>query len=87
MALASKLGISFSFDWDTPRSVEGFYALEAGVELSSYRIKHMAPYVDICWMETPTADVNDAKDLIDRVRVWNKDIMLAYNLSPSFNWS
>lgn len=39
------------------------------------------------WMETPTADVNDAKDFRDKVRNFDKDIMLAYNLSPSFNWS
>jgi len=38
-------------------------------------------------METPTADVEDAKDFKDKVRAMNKDIMLAYNLSPSFNWS
>jgi isocitrate lyase len=39
------------------------------------------------WMETPTADVADAKDFMEKVRGYDKDIMLAYNLSPSFNWS
>jgi len=41
----------------------------------------------MCWMETPTADVQDAKDFKEKVRGYNKDLMLAYNLSPSFNWS
>jgi len=47
----------------------------------------MAPYADLVWMETPTANLVDAKDLRDRVRSFNKDVLLAYNLSPSFNWS
>lgn len=47
----------------------------------------MAPYADLVWMETPTAKVDDARDLRDRVRKFNKDVLLAYNLSPSFNWS
>lgn len=47
----------------------------------------MAPYADIVWMETPTASVDDAADLIHRVRKFNKNVLLAYNLSPSFNWS
>lgn len=47
----------------------------------------MAPYADLVWMETPTALVEDARDFKERVRSFNKDIMLAYNLSPSFNWS
>jgi len=47
----------------------------------------MAPYADLTWMETPNALVSDAKDLADRVALFDKDYMLAYNLSPSFNWS
>lgn len=39
------------------------------------------------WMETPTADVADAKEFMERVRSFDEDVMLAYNLSPSFNWS
>ena len=38
-------------------------------------------------METPNAEVKDAKELRDRVRTFSEDLMFAYNLSPSFNWS
>lgn len=47
----------------------------------------MAKYADLCWMETPTASVDVARELRDMVRSFNKDALLAYNLSPSFNWS
>jgi isocitrate lyase len=37
-------------------------------------------------METKTADLHDAKRFADAIRAVFPDKMLAYNLSPSFNW-
>lgn len=85
--LAKELGISFELDYESCRSAEGFYALEAGITLSEYRIKYIADYADIVWMETPDASVKVGADLSGRVRKFNKNILLGYNLSPSFNWS
>src|SRR5204863_6685515 len=45
-----------------------------------------APYADILWMETKTADLHDAKIFADAIHAEYPDRMLAYNLSPSFNW-
>jgi isocitrate lyase len=45
-----------------------------------------APFADILWMETKTADLADAKEFADAVHAVYPDKMLAYNLSPSFNW-
>lgn len=86
-ALAKELGISYNLDYESCRSAEGFYALEAGINLSAHRIKYIKDYADITWMETPDASVKVAADLAGRVRKFSKDIMLGYNLSPSFNWS
>ena len=46
----------------------------------------MAPYADLLWMETKTADLADAKVFADAIHAVYPDQMLAYNLSPSFNW-
>ena len=37
-------------------------------------------------METKTADLKDAKEFADAIHAVYPDAMLAYNLSPSFNW-
>ncbi|MFI5301655.1 MAG: isocitrate lyase, partial [Polyangiales bacterium] len=41
---------------------------------------------DILWMETKTADLHEAKIFADAIHAVFPDKMLAYNLSPSFNW-
>lgn len=84
--LASKLGFSFYFDWESVRSAEGFYPLKHGMDFAVARVRAMAPYCDAIWMETPTPDLKDCQLLSDRVKAINPKIMLAYNLSPSFNW-
>ena len=37
-------------------------------------------------METKTADLADAREFAEAVHAVYPDKMLAYNLSPSFNW-
>ena len=46
----------------------------------------VAPYSDILWMETKTADLEDAREFAEAIHAVFPDKMLAYNLSPSFNW-
>ncbi len=44
------------------------------------------PYCDIIWMETKTANLAYAKRFADAIHARYPEQMLAYNLSPSFNW-
>ena len=46
----------------------------------------VAPFADLLWMETKTADLHDAKEFADAIHAVFPNQMLAYNLSPSFNW-
>ena len=46
----------------------------------------VAPFCDIIWMETKTADLDDARIFAEAIHSRFPDKMLAYNLSPSFNW-
>ena len=65
---------------------EGYYQLRAGINYCVQRARAYAPYADLIWMETAIPGVNDAKMFSDGVRKVHPHQMLAYNLSPSFNW-
>jgi len=45
-----------------------------------------APFADILWMETATANLGDAREFAEAIHARFPDKLLAYNLSPSFNW-
>ncbi|RMG42712.1 MAG: isocitrate lyase, partial [Methanobacteriota archaeon] len=46
----------------------------------------VAPFCDILWMETKTANLDDAREFAEAIHKVYPEKMLAYNLSPSFNW-
>ncbi len=69
------------------RTSEGFYEVQAGLEPCIARAKAYAPYADLIWMETGTPDLELAKKFAEGVRSEFPDQLLAYNCSPSFNWS
>ena len=57
-----------------------------GIDYAVAKSLAAAPFADILWMETKTADLADAKEFADAVHAVYPEKMLAYNLSPSFNW-
>ncbi|EOD47688.1 putative isocitrate lyase protein [Neofusicoccum parvum UCRNP2] len=80
------LGQEIYFNWDAPRTVEGYYRYKGGCECAIARAVEFAPYADLVWMESKTPDYKQAKQFADGVHaVWPSQ-KLAYNLSPSFNW-
>ena len=74
------------FDWEAPRSREGYYRLKGGVDMCVARGLAYAPYADLIWMETKKPGVSEAQAFSRGVRSVFPHQMLAYNLSPSFNW-
>ncbi|KAL4953163.1 isocitrate lyase [Aspergillus filifer] len=80
------LGTDIHFDWDAPRTREGFYRYQGGTQCAVNRAVAYAPFADLIWMESKLPDYNQAKEFADGVHsVWPEQ-KLAYNLSPSFNW-
>ena len=69
------------------RTAEGYYRVKNGLEPCIERAKSYAPYSDLIWMETGTPDLELAKKFAEGVREEFPDQLLAYNCSPSFNWS
>jgi len=68
------------------RTPEGYYQVRGGIPYAIAKSLAVAPYCDILWMETKTAKLEDAKKFADAIHAVYPDKMLAYNLSPSFNW-
>ncbi|RDA92537.1 hypothetical protein CP533_4187 [Ophiocordyceps camponoti-saundersi (nom. inval.)] len=86
-ALARKiLGQDVFFDWDAPRTREGYYRLQGGCHCAVNRAVAYGPYADAVWMESKLPDYAQAKEFADGVHAVLPHQKLAYNLSPSFNW-
>jgi isocitrate lyase len=71
---------------EAPRTREGYYRLECGTKLCIARGIAFAPYCDILWMETKKPDLKQCTEFATAVRKIDKNILLGYNQSPSFNW-
>jgi isocitrate lyase len=74
------------FDWDIPRTREGFYHYHAGLPAATKRAIAFAPYADLCWLETAGPSVEKAAGFAKDIRDVYPGKQLVYNLSPSFNW-
>ena len=69
------------------RTQEGFFGVKNGIEQCISRGISYAPYADIIWMETSHPDLGVAKQFAEAIHAVYPGKLLAYNCSPSFNWS
>ena len=80
-------GRPVAFNWDVPRTREGFYHYRAGLPAATKRAIAFAPYADLLWLETADPSVPKAAGFSSDIRAAFPGKKLVYNLSPSFNWS
>lgn len=85
-AKAKELGFDPGWDCELAKTPEGYYQIRGGIPYAIAKSLAAAPFADILWMETKTADLADAKQFADAIHAEFPDQMLAYNCSPSFNW-
>ncbi|MDB4946151.1 MAG: isocitrate lyase [Labilithrix sp.] len=83
---AKGMGVHVTWDCEHAKSPDGYYQVRGGIDYAIQKSLAVAPYADIIWMETKTADLHEAKIFADAIHAKFPDAMLAYNLSPSFNW-
>jgi isocitrate lyase len=69
------------------RTVEGFFRTRPGFDQAIARGLAYAPYADLIWCETGTPDLEFARRFAEAIHRQFPGKMLAYNCSPSFNWS
>ncbi|KAI9791056.1 MAG: isocitrate lyase 1 [Candelina submexicana] len=79
-------GVDIHFDWESPRTREGFYRYQGGCGCAINRAIAYAPYADLIWMESKLPDYKQAEEFANGVHAVWPEQKLAYNLSPSFNW-
>ncbi|HEX6128166.1 MAG TPA: isocitrate lyase family protein, partial [Candidatus Limnocylindria bacterium] len=85
-AAAERMGIRVTWDAERTRTPEGYYQVRGGIPYAIAKSLAVAPYADLLWMETKTANLDDAREFAEAIHAVHPDKMLAYNLSPSFNW-
>lgn len=85
--IASELGANVTWDWDLPRTKEGYYHFTGGIEAATKRVLAFAPQADLLWLETKTPNLSQAQGFAKEIRAACPNKWLVYNLSPSFNWS
>jgi isocitrate lyase len=67
----SVTGLDVYFNWDSPRTREGYYRYQGGCECAINRAIAFAPYADAIWMESKLPDFAQAKQFADGVHaVW-----------------
>ena len=81
-----EMGVDVTWSCELSRTPEGYYQARGGLEYAIAKSLAVAPFCDIIWMETKTANLKYAKKFADAMHAVFPDKMLAYNLSPSFNW-
>ena len=69
------------------RTAEGYFRVRGGLDSAVARGLSYAPYADLVWCETSTPDLDEARRFADAIHAEFPDKMLAYNCSPSFNWT
>ncbi|KAE8136715.1 isocitrate lyase [Aspergillus pseudotamarii] len=79
-------GQDIYWNWDAPRTREGYYRLQGGTQCAINRGLAYAPFADLIWMESKLPDYAQAKEFAEGIHAVWPEQKLAYNLSPSFNW-
>ncbi len=83
---AQEMGVEVDWSADRAKTPEGYFQIRSGVPYAVAKSLAVAPFADILWMETKTADLEDAKLFADAIHAVFPNQMMAYNLSPSFSW-
>ena len=83
---ARELGADVDWDCEAARTPEGYYQVRGGIPYAIAKSLAAAPFADLLWMETKTANLDDAREFAKAIHSKFPDKMLAYNLSPSFSW-
>jgi len=83
---ARELGVNIGWDCELSKTPEGYYQIRGGIPYAIAKSLAAAPFADILWMETKTADLAEARQFAEAIHAEFPDKMMAYNLSPSFNW-
>jgi len=78
--------VSVTWDCERAKTTDGYYQVRGPGVRRFAKSLAAAPFADVLWMETATADLDEAKAFAAAIHARFPGQMLAYNLSPSFSW-
>ena len=58
---AESLGIDVTWDCELAKTPEGYYQVQGGLDYAIAKSLAAAPFADILWMETATANLDEAQ--------------------------
>ncbi|CAE6454135.1 unnamed protein product [Rhizoctonia solani] len=62
------LGEHVLWDWDLPRTREGYYHFTGGIDASIERVLAFAPHAELLWLETKKPDLEQARSFARKIR-------------------
>jgi len=80
------MNIDVFWDHHLARTPDGYFQVRGGIDYAIAKSLAVAPFCDLIWMETKTANLPYAERFAKAIHAVYPGKMLAYNLSPSFNW-
>jgi isocitrate lyase len=83
---AAELDLEVTWDSELAMTPEGYVQVRGGIDYAITKSLAAAPFADLLWMETKTADLADAREFAEAIHAVFPGKLFAYNLSPSFNW-
>lgn len=83
---ARAMGVAVAWDCEHAKTPDGYYQVRGGLDYAIAKSLAAAPFADVLWMETKTADLHEAQRFAEAIHQKFPGKLLAYNLSPSFNW-
>ena len=73
-------GVEIHWDWDAPRTREGFYRYQGGCGCAINRAIAYGPYADMIWMESKLPDFKQAEEFANGVHaVWPEQKYFSLN--------
>ena len=60
---AKSMGIHVDWDCELPKTPEGFYQIQGGLDYAIAKSLAVAPFADLLWMETKTADLRGRAEI------------------------
>lgn len=83
------ISVDIPWNWDSPRTREGYYRLQGGCECAINRAIAYAPYADAIWMESKLPDYKQAEQFATGVHAVYPDqkyvssIFIPFDPSPN----
>ena len=85
--VAKSLGVDPFFDWDLPRTREGYFRWHGGIKCAIDRSLQYSHHADLLWMEAKKPSLEIAEEYATAIHERHPNKMLIYHIPASFNWN